>query len=577
MENLKYTELLQLNKKMGELAFDISGEIGVLSNVTVNTFKDVLEYSCRIKGFNPIIEIGNYDNIVQDSLTFKSKNTVIIFYEVLNIIDSYSGFFENIDEDIYISLKRKMFLEIDIIFDNLKDVPSVIFNTFSGAYFPNNSLSETKVQLFVQELNHYLILKKTLNVTLLNIDQIFLKLSISESVDYRFYYSSKAPYTYKFFNTYSQLILPILLKSKGRLKKAIIFDCDNTLWKGIVGEDGIEGIDLSTNSKEGVFFNKIQQIAIYLSKMGVIIGVCSKNNEKDVLDVFQNHKDMVLKEDYLVIKKVNWIDKASNIKEISSELKIGLDSIVFVDDSDFEINLIQNQIPDVLTFQVPKKASEYVNFFLKMVYDNFNLVPTLEDLKKTEMYQQQFERSISENSHASIDEYLYSLEIEIKVVKDDIISFERISQLTQKTNQFNLTTFRYTAHEIKQFIDDPTTYVFSLYVKDKFGDNGLTGVGIIKEDKNNKNNVVLDSFLMSCRIIGRGIEYVFAENIIKEIEKVGYSTIGATFTPTNKNSQVETFYENLGLSCVNDHKGIKRYIADIKEINFKNSNYIKVS
>lgn len=576
MENLKFTELLQLNK---DLAARMEGKplsIGILSNVTVNSFKEVLEYGCRINNIVPEVEIGNFDNIVQDSATFSNKNSVIIFYDTLNIIDNVSGFFDAISDELFITLKQKLFSEFDIIFNNLKNVPSVVFNTFSSAYYPNNSLNPSKADELVQELNTYINSQKPQNVTIINIDKIYIQLGINEAIDFRFYLSSKAPYKFSFFKKYTEAIIPVLLKSNGKLKKAIIFDCDNTLWKGIIGEDGLEGIDISPSSPNGKHFHTIQQIAVFLSKRGIIVGICSKNNEQDVTEVFKNHHDMVLKEEHIVAKKINWNNKASNLKEMAADLNIGTDSFVFVDDSSFEINLIKEQLPEVLTVQVPVKTSEYVNILLKIIYANFNLIPTSDDLKKTEMYKQQFERENSKSSFASIDDYLSSLQIELKILKNDPAYIPRLSQLTQKTNQFNLTTYRYTESEMERFIYDPKINVYAMFVKDKFGDSGLTGVCIIKQDEKNHKHAIIDSLLMSCRILGRNIEYVYVETIISDLSDLGFETVGARFIPTKKNAQVESFYDQLGLKYTGTDNNIKNYFLDIKNLNARKINYIKV-
>lgn len=577
MENLKYTEILQLNKVLVGTIKSKPYEIGVLSNVTVNSFKEVLEYTCRLNHIEPKVEIGNFDNIVQDSALLKNKDLIIIFYDVLNIVDQISDFFEDLEDEKYNNLKNKLFTEIDIIFKNLSKTASVIFNTFSSAYYNNNNVQISKIEIFVKELNAYLVQKKTNNISYVNIDKLFAHIGFKQSIDYRFYHSSKAPYTFAFFKNYVASIESVLLRNTGKLKKAIIFDCDNTLWKGVIGEDGIEGIDMSPNSKCGKFYHLVQRIAVYLSKQGVIVGLCSKNNEQDVLDVLRNHEDMILKEEHIVIKKVNWIDKASNLRAIASDLNIGLDSLIFVDDSNFEINLIKKQVPEIFTIQVPTAISDYPNLILKNVYTYFNLVLNSDDAKKTEMYKQQFEREKSKNTFSSIEDYLASLEIELTVRIKDKANIPRIAQLTQKTNQFNLTTYRYTENQVNQFMKDKKHEVYSMFVKDKFGDNGLTGVCITREDEKDPQKVILDTLLMSCRIIGRNIEFVYVSHIIKDLSNKGYQKLTADYIPTNKNAQVMDFYDKIGLNLVENIDGTKHYALNIENFEPKNVDYIKIN
>ena len=577
MENLKYTEILKLNKELVGTIKSKPYKIGVLSNVTVNSFKEVLEYSCRLNHIEPDVELGNFDNIIQDSAVLINKDLVIIFYDVLNIVDQVSDFFEDLEEEKYSNLKNKLFTEIDIIFENLKNTASVVFNSFSSAYYNYNNIQFSKIETFVKELNIYLEQKKRSNVSIVNIDKLFTNIGFKQSIDYRFYHSSKAPYTLAFLKNYVAAIETVFLRNTGKLKKAIIFDCDNTLWKGVIGEDGMEGIDMSPTSKSGKFYHLVQRIAVFLSKRGVIVGLCSKNNEQDVLDVLRNHKDMILKEDHIVIKKVNWIDKANNLRAIASELNIGIDSLVFVDDSNFEINLIKEQVAEILTIQVPTSISDYPDLILKNVYTYFNLVLNSDDAKKTEMYKEQFDRENSKTAFSSIEDYLVSLEIELTVVKNDKEHISRIAQLTQKTNQFNLTTCRYTESQVDQFTTDKKHEVYAMFVKDKFGDNGLTGVCIAKKDEKDPKNVIIDSLLMSCRIIGRNIEFVYMNHIIKDLANKGYQLLTADFIPTKKNTQVEDFYDKVGFNLIENIDGAKRYTLNIANFESKKVDYIKIN
>lgn len=576
MKNLKYTEILKLNKALEGNIQSKPYEIGILSNVTVNSLKEILEYLCRINRIEPKIEFGNFDNIAQDSASLKNKDLNIVIYDVLNIVDQVSEFFEDLEDEKYNSLISKLFTEIDIIFENLRNTASVIFNSFSSLYYNYNNTKFSKIEIFVKELNTYIEQKKTSNVSIINIDKIFALVGFNQSIDYRFYHSSKAPYTFAFLKNYVSAIEPIILRNSGKLKKAIIFDCDNTLWKGVIGEDGMDGIDMSPTTNLGKFYHLVQRIAVFLSKRGVIIGICSKNNENDVLEVFRNHRDIFLKEEHIVIKKVNWDDKASNIREIASDLNIGLDSMIFVDDSNFEINLINEKVPEILTIQVPITLSDYPDILLRNVYTYFNLVLNSDDARKTEMYKQQFEREKNKISFSSIEDYLASLEIELTVVKNDKSYIPRIAQLTQKTNQFNLTTHRYTESQLEYFTSDNKHFVYAMFVKDKFGDNGLTGVCIVKEDENNSKNVILDSFLMSCRIIGRNIEFVFIGYIIKELANKGYKTLYSDYIQSSKNALVENFYDKVGFNYIGNINRTKKYGVKIQNFEIKKIDYIKL-
>jgi FkbH-like protein len=576
MEDLKYTEILKLNKELAIDNYSSNFSAKILSNVTVNSFKEIFEYSLRLKKINPVIDIGNFDNIVQDSVNSSKQNLVFVFYDVLNIVDSISSYFESLEEDSILELKHKIISEIDLILDNLKNTPTVIFNTFSTAAIVSPYVNSTKLEKFVLELNNYLYNSSAKNLVLVNIDKIVNNLGRSQAFDFRFYQSSKAPYTIAFFKTYICAIESTILKVTGKLKKAIIFDCDNTLWKGVVGEDGLENIQMSANSAIGKAFYDIQCIAKHLSKNGILVGLCSKNNLSDVDEVINNHKDMVLSNEDIIIKKVNWNDKATNLQEIASELNIGVDSLLFIDDSDYEINLVKERLPELKTFQVPKNSYLYKNELLDFIYLNTSLVVSAEDLKKTEQYKEQLVREIDKSNFDSMDSYISSLKIKLDIQKDNESQIPRVSQLTQKTNQFNLTTYRYTETEIEEYMLNDTTHVFTSSVSDKFGDSGLTVVCIVVVDKD-KSLAKIDTLLMSCRIIGRNIEFVFMDNVFQFLKSFGIKTIHSEYIKTAKNNQVSDFYDKLGFTVNLEEVGQKVYLLDLSKYQNSTIDYIEIN
>jgi len=572
MEHLKYTEILKQNNLLKGTLKSAPYSIRLLSNVTINGIKDILEYNCRIHQIEPAISIGNFDNIVQDSAT-ASEDMVIIFYDLMAIIDSLGIYFEDISDERYEGLLSKLKSEIDLIQRNLEKRPSVIFNLFSSGCLPPLYYRATKADKLARELNAYIEACSRTNTFLLDIDKILIQLGISNAIDFRFYHSSKAPYTIAFFKQYTLAIQPLLLQNNGKLKKALIFDCDNTLWKGIVGEDGPGGVDYAPDSASGKWFHAVHQQAVHLSLKGVLIGLCSKNNEADVEEVLTDGR-MILGNDHIVIKKVNWKDKVSNLREIASELNIGLDSLVFIDDSDFEINLIREQLPEVLTMQVPKQISEYPTQLQALTALYFNAGQSKEDAQKTEMYKQQAARTQAQDSFKTIEEYLASMEINLTIAENDFSQVPRIAQLTQKTNQFNLTTRRYTEQQITGLMHNGA--IFSLSVKDKFGDSGLTGICIIRYEKDSPDTAVFDSLLMSCRIIGRNIEYVFVNKIMEKLLYCNISHVKAAYIATAKNGQVAGFYEQLGFRELKSQDGYKEYELTLQNFSPKVFNYICV-
>jgi FkbH-like protein len=387
------------------------------------------------------------------------------------------------------------------------------------------------------------------------------------------YVLSKTLYTIDFWKAYSMSLLPLVLRNSGKAKKAIIFDCDNTLWKGILGEDGETGIDLSPQSKFGKIFNKVQQLAVWLSRQGVLVGLCSKNNPADVDNVLENHDEMVLRKEDIVIMRVNWEDKASNLRSIAAELNIGLDSLVFVDDSSFEINLIREQLPMVHCLQVPEAIHDYPGALLKMIGRYFYLTGSSADLEKKDQYKVQALRNELKNKFSSIDDYLASIQLEMTVAMNDTANIGRISELTQKTNQFNLTTKRYTEAQMEAFMKNEGTAVFSVSVRDKFGDSGLTAVCIVEFD----GVAIVDSFLMSCRVMGRNIEKALMDVVLREAAARGCAKVFAKYVRTPKNESIQTFYDDLGFKCIQSENDANVYELDTHAYVYNNLSYIKIN
>jgi FkbH-like protein len=575
MENYSYLDILKLNKKLGSYLKGNDYKIAALTNITINQLRDIIEFSLRKEGINASLQFGDYDNIVQDSIKFSNSNLVIVFWEVSNIIDGLQYKINSFNEDEFNQLLERTKMEIGLVLRNLQSCQLVLFNKFSSSCFSNYNINENKLDLLTNELNRYLIDNPIKNVKLIDVEKPLLNNGLKNSIDYRYYYSSKALYTVNFLKKYTTSVLPFILSANGKSKKVLIFDCDNTLWKGILGEDGIDNIKMSSESKEGQIFNEVQNIALELNKNGILLGVCSKNNFEDVQTVIETHPDMVIKDENITIKKVNWIDKSTNIREIAAELNIGLDSIVFVDDSSFEINLIKETLPEVTVLQVPEKLFEYPNMLRSNMNLFYNLSQTNEDFNKINMYKEQSKRKDFEKSFINIEDYLTSLELNVYIQKNNSEIIPRISQLSQKTNQFNLTTKRYTESDIQLFLNEKNTLIYTFSVSDKFGDNGITGLCIVNIDKPN-NSANVDSFLMSCRVIGRNIELAFMDFLIEDLKNNNIKKLYSTYIKTLKNSQVENFYANLNFNILNIEHIKTNYFLEIDDYKSNRLKYIKI-
>ena len=570
---MKYIEILKKNKELKKITSSKPYDISIISNIIINQLKDVLEFYLRTSGINPLIQIGDYDNIVQDSFVYKNSKLVIVFWELSNLTENIHNEIEFYNEEKFNSLVEKIKLEIDLVFENLKNTQLVLFNEFSSSPFSFNCLEKTNFDKLNYILNQYLKENIPSNFKIVETEKIFLNTGINNSLELRNFYSSKALFSIQFYKSYSSHIKPYIMSACGKSKKALIFDCDNTLWNGILGEDGFKNIDMSSKSSKGMIFNEVQKIALKLNKKGVILGLCSKNNLEDVDEVLKSHPDMLINNEHIAVKKINWNDKASNLKEIADELNIGLDSIVFIDDSSFEVNLIKSTHPDVKVIQVPEKIHEYPQLLRNNLNLFYNLSYSEEDLSKTKMYEEENKRKKIKNSFNDIKDYISSLGLRMIISKNDNSNIERLAQLTQKTNQFNLTTKRYSAIEIENFLNDSNYRLISISLNDKFGDYGITGLVIIKL---NKNNADIDTFLMSCRIIGRKIEYVLMDHIIELLSNDKVAFLNAQYIKTKKNCQVEPFYTNCSFETISNDSNKINYKLVLNNYKKSKINYINV-
>jgi FkbH-like protein len=434
--------------------------------------------------------------------------------------------------------------------------------TLDGRYLPSWQLSVNAVSKSISAFNNsiYDLADNSPAIKIVNIVELFNQYKLDQIVDKKYYYLSKIiinPLINKYFHTWFESILKSI---NGVRKKCLVLDLDNTMWGGILGEDGITGIKLG-NTYPGSCFVDFQKQLKEAKKNGVLLAICSKNNEDDVWEAFENHPDMILKKDDFVSFRINWNNKAANIREIAAELNIGIDSIVFIDDNPVERGLVGEIEPDVILADFPEKSYEMADSFQGVYNKYFRLYKlTKEDTVKTEQYKANSAR-LEKSKVMSINDYLLSLNTVIKIDKADTFNIPRIAQLTQKTNQFNLTTKRYSEPEIVE-INSSNNLIFCASVSDKFGDNGITAAGIILT---RDSEAEIDSYMLSCRILGREVEFAIIKTVLNSLFVKGVRTIKSTYIPTLKNRQTENFYDLLGFSSKALPDNSKEYLLEITE------------
>jgi FkbH-like protein len=365
----------------------------------------------------------------------------------------------------------------------------------------------------------------------------------------------------------SDLIAAHVAAYRNMAKKVAVVDLDNTMWGGIVGEDGMSGLMLGEEGI-GLAFLDFQRELRKLHDAGIILAICSKNNPDDAWEVFEQHESMVLKRSHFASVRINWQDKATNLREISHELNLGLDSFVFFDDSPVERDWVRAALPEVEVPELPEDPA-YRPQFLRDMSSFYRIHLTQEDMQRAESYRAQSLRTQLKSSLTSLDEFLESLEQLIRIAPVHAGSLARAAQMCQRTNQFNLTTQRYTVADLEKMSANPDVELYTVAVQDRYGDSGITGLGILRFEGDQAH---IDVFLMSCRILGRNIEDVLLAFLADRASQRGTHSLAGYYYPTAKNIQVADFYERRGFA--NSGKG--KFQLDMTKSNLKYPEKMKI-
>ena len=503
-------------------------------------------------------DISKTPNILKDEL-------IIWFYEL-----TWNSSFNELLNEI-----EDFELKISLLFENYSEDKSVVIFFPDTSFLKTNILSDTKLERSLINLKNTIISLSDSNsrIKFLDLNYFTRNYSKKELIDWKFYYVSDMIINPKLGSDFSLWFTNRINSIKSLRKKCLVLDCDNTLWGGVVSEDGLSGIKIG-NTYPGNVFRDFQSSIIELHNQGVILALCSKNNFDDVKEVFDDHPNMLLKMNHITCHKINWKNKAENIYEISKELNIGLDSIVFIDDNPSERGIVKEKLKTVEVPEFPESPYLIKSFFDNVIESCFQLYKlTNEDKVKTKQYSDNKKRGDLKSNFSNIDDYLSSLNIVLEVKMADKFSIPRVSQMTQKTNQFNLTSFRYTEEDIISMIK-LKSLVFVLSVQDKFGDSGITGLIILKKER---DNLIIDTFLMSCRVLGRGIEIAFLKHVLNHLKEKGVKIVKGRYIVSSKNKQTENFYNDFGfLETIKHEDGTKDYSIEFKS-EFEIKNFYKIN
>ncbi len=556
------SEYISLSKNIDDLKFDKKLKIAILSSFTVNGLSEILKVKFSELGIRYQSYMGGYNQYNQELLDSKSEyhkfspDVTFLILDIRNFLGENFHFPYNMTDDERRSLVSEKMKHIENIIKCFEENQNskLIISNFNVPFYSPNGITETKANFgfheMIEELNKLLreISKKHNSVYIYDFNLFISKYGEKNIFDYRKFHLGDIQIALNYLPHLANDLLSYIKPLTGTNRKCIVLDLDNTLWGGVVGEEGFDGIELGHTSN-GKAFVEFQKELLSLWDQGIILAINSKNNFEDAIKVIREHPNMILRERNFASIKINWNDKAQNLKQISDDINIGLGSIVFFDDDKLNQERIKQEFPEVLTIKMPDEPSDFA-VILKELNDFNVLQRTEEDMKRGQMYAQQRERKELEKSISNLDEFLNQLDIQVKMKKSNEFLIPRISQLTLKTNQFNLTTKRYQEEDIRSFTNNDEFIVGCAQVLDKFGDNGITGVYII-----NKNDKVwsIDTFLLSCRVMGRGVENGILSQILIDAKHNGVEEIQANFIPTQKNKPAENFLSDYGFKKEGDN------------------------
>jgi FkbH-like protein len=406
------------------------------------------------------------------------------------------------------------------------------------------------------------------DVQVLDLDRLVDRFGLDYWYDNTRWLQAKIEISPRAAGEYADQVSRVVAAHKGMSRKCLVLDLDNTLWGGVVGDDGIENIVLGQGSAEGEAFLQFQSYAKRLKERGIILAVCSKNERTTAESVFLKHPEMVLRLDDISVFVANWQDKATNIADIAEQLNIGLDSLVVVDDNPAERALIRQSFPVVAVPELPPDPSQYVDCLSNAGY--FEAVTiTMDDLARSQQYAQNEQRQALAQSSQSIDEYLRSLEMQMASSQFVDVDLPRIAQLINKTNQFNVTTHRKTQAEVSDLASREENFTLQVRLSDRFGDNGLVSALILVPDQIVSGALEMETGIMSCRVFGRQREYEILNALVELLSHSQYTILTAHYIPTSKNSLIQNLYADLGFSQLSDSKDLKagetRWILELED------------
>jgi len=560
--------------------------IAVVGSSTLDHVRGYLEVACRQAGLTPEFYLGPFDQYAQDILDADSALYRFAPEVVIMAVHGRALFPDLYDRPFDLDPNERRAAAARVVDDvarllgvlTARTTALVLLHTFAtpqysplGALDLRDPFGQTAIFAAINGGLAERVRRDFPSVQLVDEDRVYGRVGKRNVTDPRLWHLARIGIGEgalgELAATYMRSIKPL----KSRARKCLVLDLDNTLWGGVVGEDGPHGIALG-HEAPGNAYRALQEVILDLWKRGVILAVNSKNNEADAMEALERHPEMILRPRHFAALRINWRDKAANLESIAAELNIGLDSLVFLDDNPAECALVRSRLPQVLTVQLPRDPARYRETLLRLT-DFDALTLTEEDRQRGQLYAQRRERQEWEARRAganggangaaadNLDDYLGELGLVVAVAPADEFTIPRVAQLIGKTNQFNLTTRRHNEAAVRAFARSADHAVYTVRVEDRFGDHGLTGVAIVATAGDVWE---IDTLLLSCRVLGRGVETALLSALAAAARASGARALRGQFIPTAKNAPAADIYERHAFALVDERDGARTWELDVR-------------
>ncbi len=530
--------------------------LGLLGNGTLDLLAPALIASAARHGIALEVARADYDQVMQEALSPDSTINAVRPDAVLVALDvrglplratpgDAAGVRENVAAGIdFLQAIRRGFRQNSnavCIVQTLAPAPEGLFGSLDAAV---PGTARDMVTRFNQALAESIPGTQDL---LLDVASLAATVGLGEWHSPAQWNLAKLPFSDTYVPLYAEHVSRLIAALRGRSRRCLILDLDNTVWGGVIGDDGLEGIKVAQGDATGEAHLSVQRLALDLRERGVVLAVSSKNNDDVARLPFAQHPEMLLKETHFAVFQANWNDKATNIKAIADELALGLESMVFLDDNPAERGLVRQMLPQVAVPELPEDPSLYARTLAAAGY--FEAVAfSDEDRKRASMYDENAKRVQLQRAVGDLDAYLASLDMVISFAPFDTTGRARISQLINKSNQFNLTTRRYTEAEVGAAQDDPDAFTLQVRLADRFGDNGMICVLICRRQA--RATWEIDTWLMSCRVLGRKVEAMVLREVLAQARAAGIERLVGVYRPTDRNGMVRDHYAKLGFTLI---------------------------